>query len=79
VPLWIAEIKRESWDRLQERARSCSQVLAEKGDIILYRGKKAGESAQAFDRLAEGLACLAFAPGGVKAFGNHWQAKLDGA
>jgi hypothetical protein len=48
-------------------------MVAHHGDNILYRSKKKGESAKAFNALAKGLACLAFAPGGVNAFGGHWQ------
>jgi hypothetical protein len=78
VPLWIAQLQeRGDWDYIQRRAKQCADIVAEKGDVILYRGKKRGESAAAFNALAEGLACLAFAPGGVKAFGMHWQAKLN--
>jgi hypothetical protein len=45
--------------------------LAEKGDVLLYRGKKKGETASAFADLARGVALLAFAPGGVSIFGFH--------
>jgi len=80
VPLWIEQLKSAGWDHILQRARQCSQVVAEKGDVILFRGKKKGESAAAFNALAEGIACLAFAPGGVKCFGGHWEAcqKEDG-
>jgi hypothetical protein len=76
VPLWIAQLRHCFWAEIQERSRRCSQVVAEQGDVILYRSKKAGGSAAAFNALAEGLACLAFAPGGVTAFGNHWEGAL---
>jgi hypothetical protein len=76
VPLLIEELKACSWEEIQERARRCSQVVAEKGEVILYRSKQRGESSAAFNALAEGLACLAFASGGVTAFGNHWEAEL---
>lgn len=75
VPLWIGELQGVPFHVLQERARECSQVIAEKGDIILYRSEKKGETARAFNRLAEGIACLSFSPGGVKCFGRHWIGK----
>ncbi len=75
VPLWIEDLRREPWEHLQKRAHECAQIVAEKGDIILYRSKKAGQTAEAFNALAEGIACLAFAPGGVTIFGQHWEAK----
>ncbi|WP_062434929.1 hypothetical protein [Herbidospora daliensis] len=49
--------------------RASATLLGEKGDVLLYGGKGAGET---FTALARGLACLAFAPGGVTAFGQHW-------
>jgi len=76
VPLWIEELKDREWEYIMKRARECSQVIAEKGDIILYKSKKPGGSAEAFNRMAEGVACLAFCLGGVTLFGQHWEAKL---
>ena len=75
VPMWIESLKDHPWEYINKRAKECSQVIAEKGDVILFRGK-GGETAEAFNRLAEGVACLAFVPGGVTLFGQHWEAKL---
>lgn len=75
VPLWIEELRQRSWDDLCVIARESAQVIAEKGDIIMFRSPKKGESGKAFNALARGLACLAFAPGGVKFLGLHWEAK----
>lgn len=77
VPLWIEELRRMPWEYIQRRAKECANVVAEKGDVIQFRGGKKGESAEAFNRLAEGIACLAFAPGGVWLFGEHWEAALE--
>lgn len=74
VPLWIAKLQARPWSHIEARARECAQVVAEKGDVLQFRSKKAGESANAFNHLAEGLACLAFAPGGVKFLGDHYVA-----
>jgi len=54
-------------------ARVCAGVVAGQGDLVLYRSKRPGVTAEAFNRLAEGLACLAFQPGGVTAFGLHFE------
>lgn len=72
VPLWIERAR--SWDgsKRAERQAACAQYVAEHGDVILFR---AVGTAQAFNRLAEGLALLAFAPGGVTFAGGHWEAK----
>lgn len=74
VPIWILELKRNSNpDELLVRAKRCGQYIAEKGDVLQFGGKK-GQAAQAFNALAEGLACLAFAPGGVTFCGLHFEA-----
>jgi hypothetical protein len=75
VPLRIMEFQNRSWEELKPLALEASQVIAEKGDRILYRGQKKGETAKAVNKLAEGLAIMSFAPGGVKAFGLHFEAK----
>lgn len=75
VPLWIERLARLPYANILERARVCAQAVAEKGDVIQFRSKRKGESAEAFNRLAEGLAALAFSPGGVQAFGLHFAAK----
>ncbi len=74
VPLWIENVRDMPWKEKLERARECSQIVAEKGDVILYKSKKKGETAAAFNALAEGVAILAFAPGGVTVFGMHFEA-----
>lgn len=75
VPLWIERLKREPWSHVQERTRVCGDAIAETGDVILFKSKRKGKTAEAFNRLAEGVACLAFAPGGVRVFGLHFEAK----
>ena len=77
VPLWIERLRRCQWEYIQERAKACADFVAEHGDNLLFRSKKKGDSALAFNHLAEGLACLSFAPGGVKIFGGHWEAVLE--
>ena len=74
VPLWIERLRHSGWEYVLGRAKECSQHIAEHRDVILYRSKKKGETAKAFNALAEGVACLSFVPGGVKIFGSHWEA-----
>lgn len=74
VPLHIIELEKRSRSEIQTMATEASQAIAEHGDLILYRGKKKGESAKAFNALALGVAILAFAPGGVTIFGLHFEA-----
>ena len=75
VPLWIEELRPLPWSEIDHLAKECSQIIAEKGDVILYRSKKKGETARAFNALAKGIAALSFAPGGVKVFGMHFETK----
>jgi len=73
VPLWMLKLAGVPVNELLARAGACAQVVAEKGDLILFRSKKQGETAAAFNALAEGIAVLALvAPGGVKLFGRQW-------
>lgn len=73
VPLWILRLKHRTWSYVEQRAHECAQIVAEKGDVIMFRSKRQGETAAAFNALAEGLACLSFVPGGVKLFGLHFE------
>lgn len=75
VPLWVHELQLTPLADLLARGPELAQVLAEKGDVILYRGKKKGESARAFNALAEAVAVLSFTPGGVTLFGIHFENK----
>jgi hypothetical protein len=47
------------------------QEATEDQEAIVHPGSPG--TAEAFNRLAEGLAIAAFAPGGVTAFGQHWE------
>lgn len=58
VPLWLEDLKGKSQEWLDARREVCSKVIASKGDIILYRGKVPGKTADAFNHLAEGIAIL---------------------
>lgn len=73
VPLWIEEFKSLSFDERQEIAKQASQEIAEHGDLILYKSKKKGETAKAFNELARGIAALAFCPGGVTFMGMKFE------
>lgn len=75
VPLWILQLRDVPFEDKQRRAQECAQIVAEKGDVIMFKGGKRGETAAAFNALAEGIAILSFAPGGVTVFGQHWDAE----
>jgi hypothetical protein len=73
VPLWVLRLQREPWTDIQKRLPALSQHLAEKGDVILFRSEKPGETAAAFNAMAEAIAALSFVPDGVTTFGQHYE------
>jgi hypothetical protein len=75
VPLrvWELEQKGGPSDEDLKRAGEFSQVLGERGDVLLFGGKK-GEAGNLFNRLAESIAVLAFCPGGIRTFGMEFAA-----
>lgn len=88
---------RWSLARVLEVAQEAGQVVASQGDALMFRTKArpsrtAGSpptfipgnhgTAGVFNALAQGLAAASFTPGGVKAFGTHFESKpewLEGA
>lgn len=74
VPLWIERARRYTDAEFKKRVELAGQKVAERGDIIQFRSRRAGQSAEAFNALAEGLALLAFCPGGVYFLGMHFEA-----
>lgn len=77
VPLWIERAKHMTEAERTSRASMCAQIIAEKGDVIMFKSKKAGETAGAVNALCEGLALCSFAPGGVKFLGLVFETRLE--
>ena len=75
VPLRIEELKQVPFTELMARRPQLVKMIAFHGDDILYHSKRPGDSAKAFNALADAIAVLSFAPGGVTLFGEHWQSK----
>jgi hypothetical protein len=74
VPLWVERIRMRGQTIPSDSARErMIRTIAEHGDDILFRSTKTGATAAAFNDLAEALAYLSFCPGGVKAFGLHFE------
>lgn len=79
VPLWVKKIQDRSGSPSAEdfnRASETSDMLGERGDVLLFgAGKKGrqGEVADLFNRTAEAIAILSFSPGGVRIFGMHFE------
>ena len=73
VPLFVDELKRRPLAELVSEGPHLAQVIVEHGDNILYRGKKKGETATAFNALARALAIMSFMPGGVRFGSLHFE------
>jgi hypothetical protein len=88
VPLWIERVRRRWSDESRiARARQLVEVIAGEGDKILFPIRAEPKSrqayarlgtAEAFNALAEALALLSFAPGGVTFAGRHWESRAEG-
>ncbi len=76
VPLYVVECHERGGPTAEDiaRIRPFAHTLAERGDRLLFRSEKAGETAALFNMLAEAIALLAYAPGGVQCFGQHFEA-----
>ena len=80
VPLYIQRFKDRGYPPTQEEIEQVRKALLpiiEAADShLLYRepGNK-GKIAKSFNQLAEGLAVMAFFPGGVRFSEQHWEAK----
>ena len=75
VPPLIMELQRQGGptDWHFDQARAFSSTLAYQGDVLLFGGKP-GEAAALMGQLTEALAVMAFVPGGISAFGLHFEA-----
>ena len=77
VPLWVHDLYRAGgpsaadWQQLSQ----LGHLFAERGDILLFGGRRPGETAELFNRLAEALALLSFLPGGVRFGTLHFEAE----
>jgi len=74
VPLRIMEIEARGGvtDYDISECHNISQELGERGDILLFKSKNKGETAAIFNRLAQGLAVMAFCKGGVTFLGRKF-------
>lgn len=62
-------------DYQREQAIANGQIAMQRADYMLY-GDKKGEPAKLFAYLAEAIAVLAFVPGGITIFGQHYEAHV---
>jgi hypothetical protein len=75
VPLRIAELEAAGGptEGQIDAVIAFAPELAEKGDRLLYRSERRGETAVLFTRLVDALSVLAFQPGGCRFAGNVWK------
>lgn len=73
VPLHIETMRDLSPKQREKIAHEAALVIASKGDVILYKSKKKGETADAFNHLARGLAAASFCPGGIRFGSLHFE------
>lgn len=80
VPMWIEMMRGWHPDRRVSKGHELVEIIAyEQGIAALCdpeaRGTaKRGERGKAFNAVAQGLACLAYCPGGIVFAGHHWEA-----
>lgn len=73
VPLWADRLRMTPMQQLvQQHVTHFGQELGERGDVLLFGGKK-GEAAALFNKLAAAVAVMSFCPGGVLVFGTRYQ------
>lgn len=80
VPLQIMRLEEKGGptDEDMKKAQEVSGKLGERGDVLLFGGGKKGEVADLFNGTAHAIAVLAFVPGGITIFGQHFEAKKNG-
>lgn len=76
VPLHIAELQEKGGPDAADflLAQQAGQAIATRGDRLLHRCGKKGETAALISELAFGVVVLSFLPGGITVFGQHWEA-----
>jgi len=76
VPFRMLELRQQGGplERDWQEARDFAEVLATEGDAALFKGHKKGDTARVVKGLIRALAVMAFVPGGVTAWGLHFDA-----
>lgn len=80
VPMWIDRMRFWLPRERQQRAHALVEIIAHHQAIAAICDTEArgtarrGDLGVAFNAIAEGLACLAYCPGGVVFAGHHWEA-----
>lgn len=76
VPMWIRKAKAVTRKAREDVLKTwCEEgvgAITERGDLLMYRSKKKGETAEVFNHLAKSIAAMAFVPGGICTFGLNF-------
>jgi hypothetical protein len=84
VPMWIETMRGWHPDRRIAKGRELVDIIAFDPAIAAMvddearattKKRQPGKLATGFNAVAQGLACLAYCPGGVVFAGSHWEAK----
>lgn len=81
VPIWIDKMRFWRWEYRQQVAALCQEVISHHQGIAAICDTEArgtarkGDLALCFNAMAQGLALLAFCPGGIVFAGHHWEAQ----
>lgn len=84
VPMWIDRMRRWLPREREERAHAHVELTAHSQGVAAIADREAalssklhrpGEMGLAFNAVAEGVAILAYCPGGVVFAGSHWEVK----
>lgn len=78
VPIALADLARRGGPSAEDYATApeAAKALAEKGDRLMFGGRK-GEAGALAALLARRLAILAYSPGGVTFAGLHWEVVIE--
>jgi hypothetical protein len=72
VPLWQIKMQDLTFEERAAICREAQDTLRAVSEFFIFKGKS-GQSAQAFNAVARGIAALSFMPGGCRCFGIHWE------
>jgi hypothetical protein len=81
VPMWIDRMRSWHPDRRVHKGHELVEIIAYEQSVAAMcnpeaRGTaKRGEKGLAFNAVAQGLACLAYCPGGIVFAGHHWEVR----
>lgn len=66
----------KTWHPAKRAARAaiCARELGQRGDVLLFGGRRSGQAALAFEYLSEAVALASLQEGGVSVLGLHFEA-----